>query len=95
VDDDPWYKFTATSTTATIEVHGGGDYDAVVDLRSGACNGTNIACADATPEGERKFINADGPQRGTRHYVSCSSITRRLHPVVHHLCIRPWATDQR
>lgn len=68
-DNDVWYMFTATATTATIEVTGSADFDAVVDLRSGACNGTNIDCADATLEGETETINAVGLSVGAVYYV--------------------------
>jgi len=58
-DDDVWYKFT-TSTAGyyTIKVAGSSNFDAVVDLRSGACNGINITCADNTLSGGTEVINA-------------------------------------
>lgn len=59
-DDDVWYSFVATSTSHTITVVGASPLDAVVDVRSGACNGTNIACADATPSGGTEVVNATG-----------------------------------
>lgn len=68
-EDDVWYKFTATATTATIEVVGSTGFDAVVDLRSGACPGTNIACADLTFDGETEVINATGLTVGATYYV--------------------------
>ena len=56
-EDDLWYKFTTTTAgTYKINVVGSSDFDAVVDLRSGACNGTNISCADATLEGGTETI---------------------------------------
>src|SRR6218665_2298078 len=45
-DDDVWYKFVAVATIHTVKVIGGEGFDPVIDVRSGACNGTNIACAD-------------------------------------------------
>lgn len=68
-NDDVWYSFTATATTATIEVDGGTDFDAVVDLRSGACNGTNLACADATVEDEVESISATGLTIGAVYFI--------------------------
>lgn len=68
-DDDVWYKFVATATTQTITVVGSTSYDAVVDLRSGACNGTNIACADASVAGQQEQIIANGLTVGTQYYV--------------------------
>jgi hypothetical protein len=48
-DDDVWYSFTtAAAGSYTITVDGGDDLDMIIDLRSGACNGTNIACMDST-----------------------------------------------
>ncbi len=48
-DDDVWYSFTTTGAgDYTITADGGADIDLVLDLRSGACTGTNIACADDT-----------------------------------------------
>jgi hypothetical protein len=43
---DVWYKFTATQATHAVIVNGGTTFDAVVDVRSGACNGTTIGCSD-------------------------------------------------
>ncbi len=68
-DDDVWYKFVATTSNPKIRVVGNQYFDAVVDLRSGACNGTNIACADATLEGEAEEIAAAGLSVGTTYYV--------------------------
>ncbi|MFT3681078.1 MAG: MBG domain-containing protein [Ferruginibacter sp.] len=48
-NDDLWYSFTTTSAgTYTITVDGSTSYDAVVELRSGACNGTYVTCIDGT-----------------------------------------------
>lgn len=52
-DDDVWYSFTtSTAGTYRITADGGDNIDLVIDLRSGACTGTNIACADDTAGGE-------------------------------------------
>ena len=50
-DDDVWYKFTAATVNPTITVVGGTYFDAVVDLRSGPCDGAPLFCSDATPAG--------------------------------------------
>ncbi len=47
-DDDVWYSFTAVATEHTIKVQGATGFDPVIDIRSGACSGTNISCTDAT-----------------------------------------------
>lgn len=57
---DIWYKFTATSVSHIISVTPTSSFDAVVDVRSGGCNGTNIGCADAfgsTTNAEKVTLN--------------------------------------
>ncbi|HOV10555.1 MAG TPA: SpoIID/LytB domain-containing protein [Bacteroidales bacterium] len=67
---DVWYKFTATTTAHTITVVPSSGMDAVVDLRSGACNGSNIACADiGGGHGATEVIYATGLTAGTTYYV--------------------------
>jgi hypothetical protein len=68
-NDDVWYSFVATSTAQTITVVGSASFDAVVDLRSGACSGTNINCADATINGGTEVINATGLTVGATYYA--------------------------
>ena len=68
-DDDVWYKFTANATEMNVSVTGSVDFDAVIDLRSGGCNGANIACADATFTEGTETINATGLMVGTQYYV--------------------------
>ncbi len=68
-DDDVWFSFVATQSAVTIEVTGSVDYDAVVDLRSGGCNGSNIACADAAYGGGTEFLSATGLTVGSTYYV--------------------------
>lgn len=69
-NDDVWYKFTATETTHTIRVQGNGDFDAVVDLRSGTCaSSNNIDCSDFTEDGGLEEIIASGLTVGTTYYV--------------------------
>ncbi len=68
-DDDVWYQFTATAATHNITVVGSANFDAVVDLRSGACNGTNINCADSTGMGGTEVLNATGLTIGSTYYV--------------------------
>jgi hypothetical protein len=68
-DDDVWYKFVATVSDVTIDVVGSSGFDAVIDLRSGSCNGANIGCADATVDGGVETINATGLTVGTTYLV--------------------------
>ncbi|MEZ4803638.1 MAG: T9SS sorting signal type C domain-containing protein [Gelidibacter sp.] len=66
-DDDVWYSFVATATTHIVTVNSGTISDPVVEVRSGACNGTNIACADTTNATE--VITASGLTVGATYYV--------------------------
>jgi hypothetical protein len=67
---DVWYKFTATSTSHTITVTPSSGLDAVIDLRSGSCNGTNIACSDnAGGEGGTEVLTYTNFVIGNTYYV--------------------------
>ncbi len=68
-DDDVWYRFVATTTSHTVTVAGGSGFDAVVDVRSGACSGTNIGCADSTFSGGTETVNLTGLTVGTNYYI--------------------------
>ncbi len=68
-DDDVWYSFTATATDHDITVTPGTINDLVLDLRSGACDGSNIDCADATTGGNAEVINATSLAIGTTYYI--------------------------
>lgn len=68
-NDDVWYKFVATAPAITIAVLGSTSFDAVVDLRSGACPGTNIGCADVSFYGGTETIHATGLTVGATYYV--------------------------
>ncbi len=68
-NDDVWYSFTATSSTHIITVNSGSGFDAVVDLRSGACNGTNLNCADNTASGGVETITASGLTPLSTYYI--------------------------
>ncbi len=58
--NDVWYSFVATSTMHDISVASAAGYQVITDLRSGACNGTNINCAVAANSGGTATINASG-----------------------------------
>jgi hypothetical protein len=68
-DDDVWYSFTATSSAHTVTVTGNAGLDAVVDMRSGTCNGSNVNCADATFGGGIETFTSSGLTIGTIYYV--------------------------
>ncbi len=68
-DDDVWYRFVATATSHTVIVAGGSGFDAVVDVRSGACNGNTIGCADATFGGQTETVTVSGLTIGSTYYI--------------------------
>lgn len=68
-DDDVWYSFVATDTSHIITVDGASNMDAVIDLREGACNGTNIACADATDNDGIEVLTATGLTINSTYYI--------------------------
>lgn len=67
--NDVWFKFVAASSNPTVVVTGGATFDAVLDIRSGSCNGTSISCVDATVGGEAETINCSGLTIGTTYYI--------------------------
>jgi len=69
-NNDVWYKFVATSAAYhTVTVVGSSGFDAVVDVCLGACNGTNIACADNTGTGGTEMLTLSGLTNGATYYV--------------------------
>ena len=68
-DDDVWYSFVATATSHIITVDGAANMDAVIDLRSGACDGTNIDCADLTGSDGIETFTETGMTIGNTYYI--------------------------
>lgn len=68
-DDDVWFQFTAAATSHTIKVQGSGSFDAVIDVRSGACTGTNIACIDGTGAAGLETLTVPGLSIGTTYLI--------------------------
>lgn len=67
--DDVWFSFVATSTTHTVLISADPGFDAVVDIRSGACDGTNIDCADDNGAGGDEEVEVTGLTNGNTYYV--------------------------
>lgn len=67
---DVWYKFTTTSAgTYKIDATAGTISDLVLDLRSGACNGINLACSDSKfASGETESISILLDENTTYYY---------------------------
>ncbi|MCB9182374.1 MAG: T9SS type A sorting domain-containing protein [Flavobacteriales bacterium] len=68
-NDDVWYAFTATDVSHEIQVATGSGFDAVVELRSGACNGTPVDCVDEQFPGNTEVLTASGLTVGETYYV--------------------------
>lgn len=68
-DDNVWYKFIATNTTATITVTGTQGFDPVVNLRGGNLPGTSLQCANATGADGTETIAATGLTQGATYYI--------------------------
>jgi len=66
---DVWYQFVATAANLNVTVVGDVNFDAVIDVRSGACDGTNIACADATVSGGTEVAALTGLVIGNTYLV--------------------------
>lgn len=67
-DDDVWFSFVADATTATVDVTGAADFDAVFEVFD-ACGGTSLACIDATLDGETETTDLTGLTPGNTYYV--------------------------
>lgn len=69
---DVWFSFVATEATALITVLPTFDFDAVIELREGACTGTALACRDNIDEGGgagTETLNATGLVVGNTYYL--------------------------
>ena len=68
-DDDVWFSFVAAATSHTVKVQGFGNFDAVVDVRSGTCYGTNIACGDGTAVAGLETVVVPGLTIGSTYLI--------------------------
>ncbi|OFX25567.1 MAG: hypothetical protein A2033_06355 [Bacteroidetes bacterium GWA2_31_9] len=70
-EDDVWYRFVASAAVNhVITVAGSTDFDAVVELRSGACGSTSlVTCQDDGFTGEDEILNAVSLTVGNTYYV--------------------------
>lgn len=66
-NDDVWYRFVAPGASVTIVLECNEFFDGVIDLRSGACNGTNIDCMDNFIAGGSETLVASGLTAGTTY----------------------------
>ena len=70
-DDDVWFSFVALATTATVTVDPSATYNAAFELRSGACNGSQIAgsCTNAGGNNVNETYAASGLTIGNTYYI--------------------------
>ena len=70
-DDDVWYQFVATATSAQVIVTGAASFDAVVQAFSGTCGSLVAigACQDVTFSGGTETLALSGLMVGTTYYV--------------------------
>ncbi len=68
-DDDVWYQFTATATSHTVTVTPTTMSDVVFQVLSGACNGTSVACIDATSGTSAETTTLTGLTIGTVYRI--------------------------
>ncbi|MBL7946686.1 MAG: hypothetical protein JNN32_11545 [Flavobacteriales bacterium] len=67
--DDVWFRFVATASSHSIFVQSSPSIDMVIDLRSGACEGASIACADLTNFDGQEQVDATGLTVGATYFV--------------------------
>lgn len=68
-DDDVWYKFTATEISHIVTVNSTSLNDIVIDVRTGGCNGTNIACANNTVGADPESIVLTNLTVGLEYFI--------------------------
>jgi hypothetical protein len=68
-DNDLWFSFVANATTMYVTAKGSANYDAVLNVRTGTCNGTSLFCTDGTGYGGYEDIVATGLTIGQTYYV--------------------------
>lgn len=69
-NNDVWFQFTATSTASIISVTGSLDFDAVMEVFSGACGGlTSISCTDTSLEGETEAVTLSNLIIGNTYFI--------------------------
>jgi len=67
-NDDVWYSFVADAATATVEVTGASDFDAVLEVFDGACGSTSLGCIDNTGDEGTESTDLTGLVSGTTYY---------------------------
>lgn len=68
-DDDVWYTFVATSTAHDIIVTPSAPLNAVLELRTAACNGALIQCVDGAGIGGTETLSLQGLSIATPYRI--------------------------
>jgi hypothetical protein len=68
-DDDVWYSFVATSTAHDIIVTPSAPLNAVLELRTGLCNGAIIQCVDGAGIGGTETLSLQGLSIATTYRI--------------------------
>lgn len=68
-NDDVWFQFVATATSHNVSVIVSATLDAVLDVRSGSCDGVNIACSDDGGSGTDEEVDVTGLTIGATYYI--------------------------
>ena len=88
-DDDVWYKFTALNAAYKLQVKSGINFNAVVDVRDGACPGTSVGCADATSSGGLETIYLTGLTIGNVYFIRVYNYGSGSGSGSFHICLSP------
>ncbi len=67
--NDVWYQFTAFASIQVIKVDGASNMDAVVEVRSGSCNGTLITCMNEKGADSTETITLSGLTGGATYLI--------------------------
>ncbi len=73
--DDVWYTFTANSNSLSVVVAGSSAFNAVVQLFSGSCGGTSMACSNTTGNGGIETITSTALVVGTQYWIRVHHFT--------------------
>ena len=69
-NNDVWYSFTASTNSASIEIIGSNELDAVVEIYSGSCPSlTSIACINNGYEGDEEATISNNLVIGSTYHI--------------------------
>ncbi len=68
-NDDVWYSFVATAPAHSINVTGNGTFNPVLQVFSGTCGGSSLACVNATGNGGTETFSSGSFIMGITYWV--------------------------